>query len=41
VIIASHPASAAYKKDNDWDGAWVFNKINEYLIANKKNPIVW
>jgi uracil-DNA glycosylase len=41
VVIASHPASAAYKKQNEWDGDWIFNKINDYLIEHGKNPIIW
>ena len=38
IIKVSHPASAAYAKNQNWDCNDCFNKINEAL---KDNPIVW
>lgn len=37
-LICSHPASAAYQKQQLWDCNDVFNKVNEALIHD---PIVW
>ena len=38
VLTCSHPASAAYQKQQLWDCNDVFNKVNEALIAD---PVVW
>ena len=38
VLTCSHPASAAYQKQQLWDCNDVFNKVNEALIHE---PIVW
>ena len=39
-LITSHPASAAYNNEI-WDGKGVFVKINEHLIKEGKEPIIW
>lgn len=41
IIKVSHPASAAYAKNHDWDCGDCFNKINEILISQQKIPINW
>lgn len=41
VIIASHPASAAYQKAKEWNGGFVFNEINDHLNKIGSNSIVW
>lgn len=38
VLTCSHPASAAYQKQQLWDCNDVFNKVNEGLVTD---PIVW
>lgn len=38
VLACSHPASAAYQKQQLWNCNDVFNKVNEALIHD---PIVW
>jgi uracil-DNA glycosylase len=40
-LYASHPASAAYQKQQEWDCNDVFNKINEKLIENNQKIIAW
>jgi uracil-DNA glycosylase len=37
IIKVSHPASAAYAKNHDWDCGDCFNKVNEML----DQPITW
>lgn len=41
IISVSHPASAAYKKDKEWDGGHMFNDINEYLKRKGLGSITW
>lgn len=41
VIVASHPASAAYQKAREWNGGYVFNEVNEFLESKKKGTINW
>jgi len=41
IIKASHPASAAYGNNEQWDCNECFNKCNEYLITNNLKPIKW
>ena len=41
IISVSHPASAAYKKDKDWDGGHVFNDINSWLASKNLGGISW
>lgn len=40
-LYASHPASAAYQKQQEWDCNDVFNKINAKLIENNQKIITW
>jgi len=40
-IFVSHPASAAYKKQHEWDHDDLFNKINELSYKYYKSKIVW
>lgn len=40
-LYASHPASAAYQKQQEWDCNDVFNKINEKLTENNQKIIAW
>jgi|LakMenEpi03Aug12_release.lakeMendotaPanAssembly.Ray.scaffolds.fasta_scaffold02505_19 uracil-DNA glycosylase len=41
IISVSHPASAAYKKDKDWDGGHIFNDINTWLASKNLGGISW
>lgn len=41
VIKSTHPAYAAYMKQNDWDCSDIFNKINLKLVENKQEKILW
>lgn len=41
IIKASHPASAAYGNNDQWDCNDCFNKCNEYLKTNNFKPINW
>lgn len=41
VIKSTHPAYAAYIKQNDWDCNDIFNKINLKLVENKQEKILW
>lgn len=41
ILKCSHPASAAYRKDEDWDCNDVFRYTNECLSYNNKSEIVW
>jgi uracil-DNA glycosylase len=40
-ILVSHPASAAYNKQSKWDSQDLFNRINQQLILQNKNPVIW
>ena len=40
-IIASHPASAAYKNAIDWDGETIFQDINKLTKAKFNTEIIW
>jgi uracil-DNA glycosylase len=40
-INVSHPASAAYNKQHDWDCNDMWNKINKYLKDNGQQIISW
>lgn len=40
-IMVSHPASAAYNKESDWDCNDMWNKINKYLEENGQQRISW
>jgi len=40
-IMVSHPASAAYSNQTEWDCEDMWNKINKYLNASGKSPIIW
>jgi uracil-DNA glycosylase len=40
-IFASHPASAAYSRKNNWNCNDCFNKINEILYKNNGIKINW
>jgi len=41
LLECSHPASAAYAKQSNWDCNNVFNTTNQHLIQQKKTPIIW
>jgi uracil-DNA glycosylase len=40
-IMVSHPASAAYNKESEWDCNDMWNKINKYLEQDGQQPISW
>ena len=40
-ILVSHPASAAYEKQSEWDCNDMWNKINKYLEQDGKPRISW
>jgi uracil-DNA glycosylase len=40
-LVASHPASAAYQKQQEWDCNDVFNKINKHISENNGKIIAW
>lgn len=40
-ISVSHPASAAYNKQHNWDCGDMWNKINKYLEQNDQRKIHW
>ncbi len=40
-LYASHPASAAYQKEQSWDCNDVFNQVNQHLIQQGKDPVTW
>lgn len=40
-IFASHPASAAYQKEQSWDCNDLFNKVNVALQHMQYPPVVW
>ncbi|NDC95597.1 uracil-DNA glycosylase [bacterium] len=40
-IIVSHPASAAYMTAARWECNDLWNKINNYLKSNEREPITW
>jgi uracil-DNA glycosylase len=41
IIKISHPASAAYAKANEWDCDDCFNKVNQTLMIQRRQPINW
>lgn len=41
IIKASHPASAAYAKANEWDCSDCFNKANEIVKEHYQTKINW
>lgn len=41
ILKCSHPASAAYSKESNWDCNDVFNKINTCLKQQGKTNIIW
>jgi len=41
VVKISHPASAAYASAIRWECDDCFNKINQTLIIQRKEPIKW
>lgn len=41
ILRASHPASAAYAKNSEWDCNNVFNNVNKILYENNKLNIKW
>ena len=41
ILKCSHPASAAYQKQSEWDSNNIFNQINDNLQAAYKPKIVW
>lgn len=41
LLTCSHPASAAYNKDDKWDSGDVFNKINHYCKESFNTEIIW
>jgi uracil-DNA glycosylase len=40
-ILVSHPASAAYNHQKEWDCGDMWNKVNEYLVKQNKTKIEW
>jgi len=40
-LFATHPASAAYQKEQSWECNDVFNKVNEHLVQLQKDAINW
>lgn len=40
-IMVSHPASAAYNEDPEWECGDMWNKINKYLDENARPTISW
>jgi len=40
-IMVSHPASAAYNEQPEWDCEDMWNKINKYLEQNERPTISW
>ena len=40
-IMVSHPASAGYNGDAEWDCNDMWNKINKYLEQNGQQRISW
>ena len=41
VVKASHPASAAYAKQHEWDCNDCFNKVNEILVSQELPEVNW
>ena len=41
VVKASHPASAAYAKQHQWDCNDCFNKVNEILVSQELPEVNW
>ena len=41
IVIASHPASAAYAKQHQWNCNDCFNKVNEILASQELPSINW
>jgi len=40
-VFVSHPASAAHSRLDNWDSNNCFVKVNELLVENKSEPIIW
>jgi uracil-DNA glycosylase len=40
-FITSHPASAAHNNDEKWDSKDVFRKVNQVLMENNNQEIIW
>ena len=40
-LFTSHPASAAHRDQENWDSGDMFNKVNELLIKNNQEQIIW
>jgi uracil DNA glycosylase len=40
-LYATHPASAAYQKQQEWDCNDIFNKINEEITKMDGKNIIW
>lgn len=40
-ILVSHPASAAYNEEPEWESNDMWNKINKYLEENGRPQISW
>lgn len=40
-LVASHPASAAYQKQQEWDCNDIFNKINQEITKKSGKNITW
>jgi uracil DNA glycosylase len=41
ILKCSHPASAAYQKESEWNSNDIFNQVNAALKLARKQPIVW
>lgn len=40
-LTATHPASAGYAHQEDWDGNGIFKRCNEILKKDNKTEIIW
>jgi len=40
-LFTTHPASAAHRDAEIWDSGDVFNKVNDLLIKNNQDKIIW
>lgn len=40
-IFASYPAAAEYQAQQSWDCNDLFNKVNEFLVQQQKEMIIW
>lgn len=41
TLTCTHPASAAYNEKESWNSGDIFNKINEVLVEQNKEKIIW